>query len=544
MMPLTYGAAGGAGRWRLGFVALVLASSALLGCDSHEAESARGGIAQAGAQAGERHAETSGVSAALEDGLLRIEWDAYGGAAEFQAYWIRIARASGVPELVSVKDVGATAWVDSAYVAGAAVYSVETEWAGGSEESAPVTVNYQPPRVVDHALSPEGATVAWTKLGAYGNFERYVLERAEVGSGAYEVVAELESVEDTTFSDDVRIPLGSAGVVYRVRTDARAEAFAPPGTDRLGAAHVVRRGEPFVEFGSWTHILNFFDYDAADLYLSRVSGRGIARYDAATMERRAYRSDLSTVRRAGAAGFAVSRSTSWPAADAVHLLDPQTLQTISTYTINDLINRDDHEYLAGFLSVAEDGRVAFAANWYDSPRTYLDAVYVVDLTTGRRLARIDDVGLPRSVLISKNGRHVTKETAGWGVWTIGVQGGRTFRGQFYGGFTFVDGGERFAHAEDGVFRLLSATDLQVVAEYAVPEVLMLHNHDPLSGLIAATYYEEGAATCRVFDAETGEVVYEAPVEGDVAVHGGRLFSVRGYVVELPTAPARVDVAVP
>lgn len=544
MTPLTYGAARGARRCRLCFMVLALAGSVMLGCDSQETESARDGAARAGVQGGERPRVASGVSAALEEGLLRIRWDAYEGSAEFQAYWIRIARTGGESEVVAVKDVGITSWADSAYVAGAVVYSVETEWAGGSEESAPVAVNYQPPRVVDHALGPEGATVTWTKLGAYGNFERYVLERAEVGSGTYEVVAEIESVEDTTFSDDVRIPFGSAGVVYRVRIDARAEAFALPATDRLGAAHVVRRGEPFVEFGSWTHILNFFDYDAADLYLSRVAGRGIARYDAATLEQRAYRSDLSTVRRAGATGFAVSRSTSWPAADAIHLLDPQTLQTVATHTVNDLINRHDHEYLAGFLSVAEDGRVAFAANWYISPRTYFDAVYVVDLTTNERLARIDDVGLPRSVLISKNGRHVTKETAGWGVWTIGVRGGSTFRGQFHGGFTFVDGGERFAHAEDGVFRLLSAADLQVVAEYAVPEVLMLHNHDPLSGLIAATFYEEGSATCLVFDAETGEVVYEAPVEGDVAVHGGRLFSVHGYMVELPGASARVSVAVP
>ena len=166
------------------------------------------------------------------------------------------------------------------------------------------------------------------------------------------------------------------------------------------------------------------------------------------------------------------------------------------------------------FSTSDNGRVAIAANWYISPVGYFDALYIVDLTTATPIARIDLQALPGDIVLSKNGRYVRSGNGGWRVWRLGVSGGATYVERFCGGFSFVDGGERFAHAENGTFRLLQADNLQVLAEYAVPDDLTLYNHDPISGYIAATSYEgNGHYTCLVFDAETGEVHYQAPIKG-------------------------------
>ena len=168
------------------------------------------------------------LSVALDDtaGIAMLSWTPYEGEAPFAAYWMlrRPLRLVDIDTLLAIDDVNQTTFLDSAPSPNTAYqYRVSVVNSSGYEATSAETSvpGYEISPVTLLGMEIDGqsgaAGVRWTRY-AGARFEAYRVERQRAGEDDFAVVARVQAVSDTSFTDADLLP--DVTYAYRIVVEA------------------------------------------------------------------------------------------------------------------------------------------------------------------------------------------------------------------------------------------------------------------------------------------------------------------------------------
>lgn len=326
------------------------------------------------------------------EGRLKVEWEKYkkGG---FQRYVLYKDSYSESTEVFSTTDQAVTSWIDSTYIGGNETYKIAVQVDGLRSPEELITFSSPLPEFVAHEITDgNNLLLKFTKTTFYNNFRKYKIEGYPDDHNSLSI--EIPNLQDTIVLIQ-GIGFGRP-IRFLLKTIPQKEIY--------NRFHYLEKKYLYVSTGEHFGDFSFDQYIPStntfygvrpgneESILFAADGNSLRIMQERSLEKGSWGTPLSKAMAPNGQWLYVAYNAT------MQQLDPQTLETIQTFSLTDIFPTRDSRIVN--LSVSNNNRLAVST----TVSHYQDSVFLIDMNKKELLIKAPTPVYPEAATISPDGK--------------------------------------------------------------------------------------------------------------------------------------------